>query len=203
MRPGFKWRRACIKFRARDQIELADAIAEGARRRPSQALAAGPFLQQGGRVVRARSGVRRPTPCRRKSGRSGRGSIACSTASRTCGGGVPRAAIRRLPLNAQQYHPAPERRSPLDARADRQLAPEITFPTPPDVVVYLEALNRHVAGRRLERLTLLSPFVLRTVDPPLETPSTDRRFAACAASASASSSSSIAAEPARPAICSS
>jgi formamidopyrimidine-DNA glycosylase len=41
------------------------------------------------------------------------------------------------------------------------------MPELPDVVVYLEALTRHVAGRRLERLTLHSPFVLRTVDPPI------------------------------------
>jgi len=31
----------------------------------------------------------------------------------------------------------------------------------------LEALARHVVGRRLERLNLLSPFVLRSVDPPI------------------------------------
>jgi formamidopyrimidine-DNA glycosylase len=42
-------------------------------------------------------------------------------------------------------------------------------PELPDVVVYLEALARHVVGRRLERLTLLSPFVLRSVDPPIHT----------------------------------
>jgi formamidopyrimidine-DNA glycosylase len=35
-------------------------------------------------------------------------------------------------------------------------------------VVYLEALQRHVVGQRLERLTLLSPFVLRSVDPPID-----------------------------------
>src|ERR1700704_4122185 len=43
------------------------------------------------------------------------------------------------------------------------------MPELPDVVVYLEALTRHIVGRRLERLTLHSPFVLRTVDPPIET----------------------------------
>ena len=43
------------------------------------------------------------------------------------------------------------------------------MPELPDVVVYLEALTRHVVGRRLERLTLLSPFVLRSVDPPIDT----------------------------------
>jgi formamidopyrimidine-DNA glycosylase len=42
------------------------------------------------------------------------------------------------------------------------------MPELPDVVVYLEALSRHIAGRRLDRLTLHSPFVLRTVDPPID-----------------------------------
>jgi formamidopyrimidine-DNA glycosylase len=42
------------------------------------------------------------------------------------------------------------------------------LPELPDVVVYLEALTRHVVGRRLDKLTLHSPFVLRTVDPPIE-----------------------------------
>jgi formamidopyrimidine-DNA glycosylase len=42
-------------------------------------------------------------------------------------------------------------------------------PELPDVVVYLEALNRHVVGEPLEKITLFSPFVLRSVDPPLET----------------------------------
>ena len=41
------------------------------------------------------------------------------------------------------------------------------MPELPDIVVYLEALTRHLAGRRLERLILHSPFVLRTVDPPI------------------------------------
>ena len=33
--------------------------------------------------------------------------------------------------------------------------------------MYVEALTRHVAGQRLVRLTVLSPFVLRSVDPPI------------------------------------
>ena len=41
------------------------------------------------------------------------------------------------------------------------------MPELPDVVVYLEALTRHIVGRRLQRLNLLSPFVLRSVDPPV------------------------------------
>ncbi len=42
------------------------------------------------------------------------------------------------------------------------------MPELPDVVIYLEALTRHVVGQRLERIHLLSPFVLRSVDPPIE-----------------------------------
>ena len=42
------------------------------------------------------------------------------------------------------------------------------MPELPDVVVYLEALTRHVVGRRLNRVNLLSPFVLRSVDPPID-----------------------------------
>ena len=42
------------------------------------------------------------------------------------------------------------------------------MPELPDVIVYTEALTRYVAGRRLARVHLLSPFVLRTVDPPLD-----------------------------------
>ncbi len=42
------------------------------------------------------------------------------------------------------------------------------MPELPDVTVYIEALETHVVGRRLERARLLSPFVLRTVDPPIE-----------------------------------
>jgi formamidopyrimidine-DNA glycosylase len=33
--------------------------------------------------------------------------------------------------------------------------------------VYVEALERTVKGRRLERISLLSPFVLRSIEPPL------------------------------------
>ena len=43
------------------------------------------------------------------------------------------------------------------------------MPELPDVVVYLEALTRHVVGQPLERIQLHSPFVLRSFDPPLET----------------------------------
>jgi formamidopyrimidine-DNA glycosylase len=42
------------------------------------------------------------------------------------------------------------------------------LPELPDVVVYIEALTRHIAGQRLETIHLLSPFVLRSVDPPID-----------------------------------
>jgi len=41
------------------------------------------------------------------------------------------------------------------------------MPELPDVVVYIEALERRVVGRTLERVRLLSPFVLRTAVPPI------------------------------------
>ncbi len=42
------------------------------------------------------------------------------------------------------------------------------MPELPDVCVYLEALTRHVVGQRLERIQVLSPFVLRSYDPPVD-----------------------------------
>ena len=41
------------------------------------------------------------------------------------------------------------------------------MPELPDVTVYLEALERRILGARLERVRLLTPFLLRSVDPPL------------------------------------
>jgi formamidopyrimidine-DNA glycosylase len=42
-------------------------------------------------------------------------------------------------------------------------------PELPDVTVYAEALTTHIVGRRLTRVLLVSPFVLRTVQPPVTT----------------------------------
>ena len=42
------------------------------------------------------------------------------------------------------------------------------MPELPDVVVYIEALRERIAGHRLERVTIRGPFLLRTVDPPVE-----------------------------------
>jgi formamidopyrimidine-DNA glycosylase len=41
-------------------------------------------------------------------------------------------------------------------------------PELPDLTIYIEALEQHIRGRRLDRIRLSSPFVLRTVEPPLE-----------------------------------
>ena len=43
-----------------------------------------------------------------------------------------------------------------------------SLPELPDVVLYIEALRTRLIGQRLEQLRLFSPFVLRSVDPPIE-----------------------------------
>lgn len=43
------------------------------------------------------------------------------------------------------------------------------MPELPDIVVYLEALERRVVGRRLVRFKIASPSLLRTFDPPYDT----------------------------------
>jgi formamidopyrimidine-DNA glycosylase len=42
------------------------------------------------------------------------------------------------------------------------------MPELPDVVAYVDALRAHVVNTRLREVRLLSPFVLRSVDPPLD-----------------------------------
>lgn len=41
------------------------------------------------------------------------------------------------------------------------------MPELPDITVYIEALEVRTRGRKLDRVRLASPFLLRTVDPPL------------------------------------
>ncbi|MEK6336825.1 MAG: DNA-formamidopyrimidine glycosylase family protein [Acidobacteriota bacterium] len=41
------------------------------------------------------------------------------------------------------------------------------MPEFPDIVVYIEALQKRIAGYKLERVQLESPFLLRTATPPL------------------------------------
>jgi formamidopyrimidine-DNA glycosylase len=42
------------------------------------------------------------------------------------------------------------------------------MPELPDVVVYIEALERRILGHVLERVQIAGPFLLRTADPPIE-----------------------------------
>lgn len=41
------------------------------------------------------------------------------------------------------------------------------MPELPDVELYVEALRRRLVGEKLERARLASPFLLRSVEPPL------------------------------------
>jgi formamidopyrimidine-DNA glycosylase len=41
-------------------------------------------------------------------------------------------------------------------------------PELPDVTIYVEALRARAAGRVLERIRIASPFLLRTVEPSIE-----------------------------------
>jgi formamidopyrimidine-DNA glycosylase len=52
--------------------------------------------------------------------------------------------------------PAPER-----GRLDKAHMPEL-----PDIVIYLEALETRILGQTLEAVRIVSPFLLRTANPP-------------------------------------
>jgi formamidopyrimidine-DNA glycosylase len=41
------------------------------------------------------------------------------------------------------------------------------MPELPDITVYVEALEKRILGERLERVRIVSPFLLRTVEPPV------------------------------------
>src|SRR5262249_56856284 len=43
------------------------------------------------------------------------------------------------------------------------------MPELPDLTVYLEALQQRIVGECLERVQIVSPFVLRTAVPPIQT----------------------------------
>jgi formamidopyrimidine-DNA glycosylase len=47
-------------------------------------------------------------------------------------------------------------------------ADNLRVPELPDLIVYLEALEQRIVGEVLERIVIVSPFVLRTAVPPLE-----------------------------------
>lgn len=42
------------------------------------------------------------------------------------------------------------------------------MPELPDITVYIEALERHIGGRQLERVRIANPFLLRSIAPPLD-----------------------------------
>lgn len=41
------------------------------------------------------------------------------------------------------------------------------MPELPDVTIYVEAIQRHIAGQHLQRVRVLTPFVLRSVEPAI------------------------------------
>jgi formamidopyrimidine-DNA glycosylase len=43
------------------------------------------------------------------------------------------------------------------------------MPELPDIVIYIEALSQRIVGQRLERIRVVSPFLVRTFEPPLKT----------------------------------
>jgi len=52
------------------------------------------------------------------------------------------------------------------------------MPELPDVLLYIECLKPRIAGQPLERVRLASPFVLRSVSPPISA-ITEKTFADC------------------------
>jgi formamidopyrimidine-DNA glycosylase len=44
----------------------------------------------------------------------------------------------------------------------------LNMPELPDITIYVEALARRILGETLDRVRVRSPFLLRTVDPPLD-----------------------------------
>src|SRR5579862_822467 len=44
----------------------------------------------------------------------------------------------------------------------------MVVPELPDIAAYITALESRIIGRQLERVRLASPFLLRTVNPPIE-----------------------------------
>ena len=61
----------------------------------------------------------------------------------------------------------PEAQIPRERGATVLRSPGV--PELPDIVAYLEALGPRIVGRRLEALRIASPFLVRSVDPPMRT----------------------------------
>src|SRR5688500_12121343 len=54
-----------------------------------------------------------------------------------------------------------------DQAQDHRALERPALPELPDVVVYVERLRALFGGRTLDEIRVISPFVLRTVEPPL------------------------------------
>lgn len=57
--------------------------------------------------------------------------------------------------------------SAIACKTDGDFANLIRMPELPDIVVYVKALEERIVGHPLDRVRLASPFLLRTVEPPL------------------------------------
>src|SRR5262245_22743987 len=77
------------------------------------------------------------------------------------GGTGPRAGVPDSLIMVSSGHITTAAAGPLP-RARTPIMPEL-----PDVTAYIDALDARVRGARLERVRLGSPFVLRSVEPPL------------------------------------
>jgi formamidopyrimidine-DNA glycosylase len=68
--------------------------------------------------------------------------------------------LQRSTFNVQPFNFQPSTFRPFDHST-------FTMPELPDLTVYIEALRARVLGRQVSGVRLASPFLLRTVDPPL------------------------------------
>ena len=53
------------------------------------------------------------------------------------------------------------------------------MPELPDITLYLEALRARILGRALERIRVVSPFLLRSVDTPIDSRYRTRASSIC------------------------
>src|SRR5262249_46885049 len=53
------------------------------------------------------------------------------------------------------------------------------MPELPDIVVYIDALERRILGHALERIEIAGPFLLRTAVPPIESAQNRRVIGLC------------------------
>src|SRR5439155_11343 len=120
-----------------------------------------------GSASRTGAAASRPRHCARSPSTRSRHSTSAGCRRASSSGTRPRCACSRRP--ATRSRPAIAGTSRRTAR--RSIAWSTrwyeTMPELPDVTAYVEALGERVVGARLERLRLATPFVLRSVDPPL------------------------------------